>query len=318
MDTVALAKFFMKRFDAPPVSPEVQVSGMAEVFRHALFVHGSEAERKAIMLQSSQSMYDAEWHYPLDHYVGLELAPLLRGRVALDLGCFTGGKSVAWFERYHLAYLVGVDVNPLFIEAATQFSQLKRANVRFQVARGESLPFADGTFEAILSFDVLEHVQDVPQTLSECYRVLKPGGRFFVVFPSYFHPTEHHLLIKLPGIHYLFSGQTLIRAYYEMHQEQGDSTYWYRRTSPRLESWERGHTINGTTLAQFRRLLRRQRWKVIHHSRKPIGSVGRNVSRKRYCRWVSLFFSPLTYVPFLQEIFLHRIAYILEKDGDNL
>jgi len=158
-------------------------------------------------------------------------------------------------------------------------------------------------------------VQDVRHTLSECYRILKKGGRLFVVFPSYFHPGEHHLSLatRLPCIHYFFSGQTLVRAYYEILQERGDSAYWYKRSSPQLEPWEKCNTINGTTLAQFRGFLRERAWKVVLQSRKPIGSIGRNASRSRVGALLSGPFGIAASVPGLQEIFLHRITYILEK-----
>ena len=65
----------------------------------------------------------------------------------------------------------------------------------------ENLPFPDERFDAILSFDVFEHVQDVAATLAECHRVLKQGGLLLVVFPGYWQPREHHLGLatRLPG-----------------------------------------------------------------------------------------------------------------------
>ena len=42
----------------------------------------------------------------------------------------------------------------------------------------EQLPFATASFDVVVCVDVLEHVQSVPQTLSEIRRVLKPGGTF--------------------------------------------------------------------------------------------------------------------------------------------
>ncbi len=53
------------------------------------------------------------------------------------------------------------------------------------------LPFADGTFDGALSCGVLEHVPDPSASLAEMYRVLKPGGLFFVYhFPNKFSYTE--------------------------------------------------------------------------------------------------------------------------------
>ena len=46
-----------------------------------------------------------------------------------------------------------------------------------------ALTFADQEFDAILSFDVLEHVPNTPKAVRECLRVLKPGGWFFFTVP---------------------------------------------------------------------------------------------------------------------------------------
>jgi SAM-dependent methyltransferase len=43
-----------------------------------------------------------------------------------------------------------------------------------------ALPFRDGTFDAVLSCGVLEHVQDPDGSLDELRRVLRPGGRLYV------------------------------------------------------------------------------------------------------------------------------------------
>lgn len=319
---VGIAKSLIQRFASVPVPPSasypsVSVGELEEVFNHPAFLKGSESERKAFMLSSSESKYDSELRYPWDHYFGMDLSPLLREKVALDLGCFTGGRSVAWAQRYHLNRIVGVDVNKTYIEAATRFSAIKQVRAEFLLARAELLPFSVATFDAILSLDVFEHVQDLRRTLDECHRVLKKGGRLFVVFPSYWHPTAHHLDLatKLPCIHYGFSGKTLVEAYYKTLEERGTVANWYKRDSPLLKSWEKCNTINGATLLQFQRLLKNRNWKVFLHSRKPIGSVGRNISRRPGFSYISQLLTPMTFVPLLQEIMLHRITFILEKVG---
>lgn len=64
---------------------------------------------------------------------------------------------------------------------------------------GESLPFADGTFDLVSTFQTLEHVADVEQCLSEMVRVLRPGGVLYLRAPDYncfFEP--HYRLPFLP------------------------------------------------------------------------------------------------------------------------
>jgi len=63
-------------------------------------------------------------------------------------------------------------------------------------------------------------------------------------------------------------------------------------------------------------LIREGGWKVVMNSRAPIGSIGRNASRKLSYRLMSRLFVPLTALPGLQEVFLHRVTYILEKPAN--
>jgi ubiquinone/menaquinone biosynthesis C-methylase UbiE len=64
-----------------------------------------------------------------------------------------------------------------------------------------ALPFADNSFEAVLSCGVLEHVQDPPGSLTELHRVLRPGGRLYVYkLPNRFSYLE--AIARVAGLYY--------------------------------------------------------------------------------------------------------------------
>jgi SAM-dependent methyltransferase len=60
------------------------------------------------------------------------------------------------------------------------------------------LTFASQYFDAILTFDVLEHVPDYVAALSECARVLKPGGRIYITVPFTYAPPTVVRARRLP------------------------------------------------------------------------------------------------------------------------
>jgi 2-polyprenyl-6-hydroxyphenyl methylase/3-demethylubiquinone-9 3-methyltransferase len=64
------------------------------------------------------------------------------------------------------------------LRAAIGHGQASGLNIRYGTAYGESLPFADRTFDVVFCCDVLEHVRDLPKVISEVARVLNPGGAF--------------------------------------------------------------------------------------------------------------------------------------------
>lgn len=59
-------------------------------------------------------------------------------------------------------------------------------------AAGERLPFPDQSFDAIVSHEVLEHVQDDRMAVQEMVRVLRPGGRVILFVPNRGYPFETH------------------------------------------------------------------------------------------------------------------------------
>ncbi len=105
------------------------------------------------------------------------------GRV-LDAGCGVG---------MYLGRLAGRARQAVGIE----YEHERAAQARGQAAlvacaAGEALPFADGSFDLILSHEVLEHVQDDFQAAAEMVRVLAPGGRLALFVPNRGYPFETH------------------------------------------------------------------------------------------------------------------------------
>lgn len=97
------------------------------------------------------------------------------GTRVLDLGCGTGDLSRD--ARREGAEVVGVDPAARMLELAAS----RAPGCRFVRAYGENLPFAAGTFDAVLTGFALRNLSDVDAALRECARVLKPGGRIAIL-----------------------------------------------------------------------------------------------------------------------------------------
>jgi SAM-dependent methyltransferase len=70
---------------------------------------------------------------------------------------------------------------------------------RFTRAIGETLPYKDASFDVVLSYQTLEHVQDGDAVIAEMLRVVRPGGALHLRCPDYRGTFEgHYLLPWLP------------------------------------------------------------------------------------------------------------------------
>jgi SAM-dependent methyltransferase len=95
----------------------------------------------------------------------------------LDVGCSTGfvveaARDAGWDA-------IGLDLNP----SAVEFGRSRGLDVRAVAL--EDAGFADGSFDAVSLFDVLEHLLDPVSTLRAATRLLRPGGIVFLYVPNY-------------------------------------------------------------------------------------------------------------------------------------
>jgi ubiquinone biosynthesis O-methyltransferase len=108
----------------------------------------------------------------------LDLAGEVSGCRVLDVGCGDGAFAVALARRG--ASVTGIDQSAAMIDAARVRAARHHADVSFQVADAQRLPFADAAFDVVTAITILCFVDDAGPVFREIARVLKPGGRLVI------------------------------------------------------------------------------------------------------------------------------------------
>lgn len=104
---------------------------------------------------------------------GLEL----EGALVLDIGCGTGGPSIA-LARDMGAYLICIDVEQHLLDRAKELARQEGVGdrIEFKLVEPGPLPFQSETFDAVFSKDALIHMPNKMEIYREILRVLRPGG----------------------------------------------------------------------------------------------------------------------------------------------
>jgi SAM-dependent methyltransferase len=276
----------------------------------------TDEARRANLLERAEERYAGEQIAPYESYFGdIDIAPYLRGKAVLDFGSFTGGMARYVTEKFHPAALTGVDIGTDEVAAAElSFAKLGLPG-RFVCYPGDHLPFADEEFDTVYTYDVFQQVADLPLSIRECYRVLRPGGHLLAVVAGFYYPEAHylHLVTGTPGVHYFFGRETLNRAYEEILDERGERASWYRRSPPGLEPWERTFMHNGITKRALRSMAKDAGFVIERDHPLALGSTGRRRQRQRLVRLLVPLFGLFARLPLLEEVFSHRIVLILRK-----
>ena len=113
----------------------------------------------------------------------LECTRIEAGMRVLDLACGSGVVSAAVAER---------GGRPIGLDFSSEMIQLARAGnsgIQFEEGDAEALPFADGSFDAVVSNFGIHHVPQPTRALREAHRVLRSGGR--VGFTAWAAPAEN-------------------------------------------------------------------------------------------------------------------------------
>ena len=114
----------------------------------------------------------------------IALAHIVLGERVLEVGCGTGEIALRAKTRTGpRGSVAGIDPSPEMIAVARQKAARANLDVDYRVASVEALPFADATFDVVLSSLMMHHLPEEmkPRALAEIRRVLKPGGRLLIV-----------------------------------------------------------------------------------------------------------------------------------------
>jgi dTDP-4-dehydrorhamnose reductase len=96
----------------------------------------------------------------------------------LDFGC---GSGIFVEELQRRGYKIfGTDIS----EEAIKFGELKGIK-NLSVQDSHKLGYGSNSFDAVLSMDVLEHLEDESWAIKEVERILRPGGKFIIMVPAY-------------------------------------------------------------------------------------------------------------------------------------
>jgi len=140
---------------------------------------GWSAELEALHLASSRE-------HPIDVLTRAAALAALRAAglgprpALLDVGCSSGHMLAALRAEWPGASLAGVDAE----DAGLPGAHAAVPDAALLHASATDLPLADGSVDALVALNLLEHLPDDDAALAEFARVLRPGGRAVVVVPA--------------------------------------------------------------------------------------------------------------------------------------
>jgi len=155
------------------------IPAAANPLRRAARASATTARATLEAYEAWADTYAAEPHNPLmsaEQKVMVELFPDVRGRRALDLACGTG-RYARLMTAAQAAEVVAIDFSPRMLRQVTAGARV--------LASMTQLPFANDTFDVVISGLALGHAIELDAWMSEVARVLRPGGTLLY---SDFHP----------------------------------------------------------------------------------------------------------------------------------
>ena len=152
---------------------------------------------------------DIYWRRRLLSYIN-------KGDNVLDVCTGTGRLAFLVSKRIgDSGSVIGIDINPDMIKRAQKKISPNPGNLTFMIGDSKNLPFSDSSIDAITMAFGIRNIVDRSKALKECYRVLRPGGRFLcleLMKPAnrFFRPIWRFYLFKvIPFIGGLVTGDPI-------------------------------------------------------------------------------------------------------------
>ncbi len=234
----------------------------------------------------------------------------INDKILLDFGCGDGAITPHYLAA-GAREVVGIDIDPKEVKRAEE--QYSSDKVRFQISGPKGIPLEDNSIDVVISYDVFEHITDVPSVLSELYRIVRPKGKVLLGTWGWYHPFAPHLFstMPVPWAHVFFSEKTILRTcrrvfnspWYvpTMHDrdEQGK-----KRTDKYLEEEIPLNYVNKLFIQDFQRIFASSDFRFEMFP-VPFGS--------KYAKWTKVFLRS----SLLREFLTGYLWIVLYKDGPS-
>ena len=135
----------------------------------------------------------------------LDMGLELKGKYALEVGCGNGRAAKAMVQKYGADHVHGVDLD---------LSALKRSSwvpgTSFAARDVTNLEYPDASFEAVVGFGLLHHLERWQDAVAEISRVLKPGAQYAMDdFTKYGLDKWYHRIFEAPRGNEFTTGQLI-------------------------------------------------------------------------------------------------------------
>ncbi|MFX1255895.1 MAG: class I SAM-dependent methyltransferase [Promethearchaeota archaeon] len=145
----------------------------------------TENKKETILPEGYETFFDLAAEMDFTKHMGsakstkelIDLCHINKETHVLDIGCGVG-QTPCYLAKRVGCRVVGIDINARMVERAKERAKRMRVedNVEFRIADAQELPFDDNVFDVVITESVIAMVEDKQRAISECMRVIKPGG----------------------------------------------------------------------------------------------------------------------------------------------
>lgn len=191
-----------------------------------------------------------------------------QGRLdVLDVGCGPGFFAILMAQEGHI--VSAVDCTAAMLTEAEKNAESENVNVRFAVSDTQNLPFADETFDLVISRNVAWTLHDAGQTYREWRRVLRPGCRALIFDANW---NRHLFDEQLAKEYEKINAEYKLRYGEEIHHGFTQEMLDYRRGLPMCgrirPQWDFGALVE----ADYQKIFcDRTVWKSVYDEREQFG-----------------------------------------------
>jgi len=145
-------------------------------------MESQSGECLAVIYQPLDHTKCSHWHDTA--LIGAFAHAMGEARTVLDVGPGDGWPSLRVADRFER--VVGIDPSPKRVEVQRENARrLGITNVEFLVMDAEQMTFVDSEFDGVMAASAIEQCDHPERALAEVARVLRPGGRFAMIFEDY-------------------------------------------------------------------------------------------------------------------------------------